>query len=116
MVDLGSLGGRYTRAYAVDAAGTVVGETTVGWLIDGSSDRSVGALADLLQRGIRVRVARKPFKVSDRDYDRGALLVRVEGNPEDLASVLTQVAERWKVTIEPAGGVPQPTGVMVLKG
>jgi len=36
--------------------------------------------------------------------------VKVENVP-DVASIQT-----WAVTIEPAGGVPQPTGAMVLKG
>ena len=83
--------------------GEVVGETPVGWLIDGTPDRSVGALADLLQRGIRVRAARKPFQVDGREYDRGTLLIRVEGNPADLKETLAAVAERWKVRIEATG-------------
>lgn len=36
--------------------------------------------------------------------------VKVENVP-DVASI-----QAWAVTIEPAGGVPQPTGAMVLKG
>jgi len=87
----------------VEPQGLVVGDSTVGWLIDGSSDRSVGALADLLQRGIRVRAAEKPFRIDDRDYDRGALLVRVEGNPETLKETLGAVAERWGVRVESSG-------------
>ena len=87
---------------AAAPSGSVAGETDVAWLIDGTPDRSVGALADLLQRGIRVRVARKPFKVGGHEYDRGALLVRVEGNPADLEQTLSSVAERWKVAIDAA--------------
>jgi hypothetical protein len=87
---------------AAEPAGGVRGETGVAWLIDGTPDRAVGALADLLQRGIRVRVARKPFSVGGQAYDRGALLVRVEGNPADLEQTLSSVAERWKVTIDAA--------------
>jgi len=87
---------------AAAPSGSVAGETDVAWLIDGTPDRSVGALADLLQRGIRVRVARKPFKVGGHEYDRGALLVRVEGNPADLEETLSSVAERWKVAIDAA--------------
>ena len=41
---------------------------------------------------------------------QGAASVRVERVP-DVASI-----EAWAVTVEPAGGVPQPTGAMVLKG
>lgn len=41
--------------------------------------------------------------------DRGTGSVRVERAP-------AAAADAWAVTIEPAGGVPQPTGEMVLKG
>lgn len=88
----------------VEPRGDVVGETTVAWLVDGSPDRAVGALADLLQRGIRVRVAAKPFNLDGREYDRGALLIRVEGNPTNLKESLSAVAERWKVRIEATSG------------
>ncbi|HEX3552713.1 MAG TPA: anti-sigma factor [Thermoanaerobaculia bacterium] len=40
----------------------------------------------------------------------GAATVQVERVP-DAASI-----QAWAVTVEPAGGVPQPTGAMVLKG
>ena len=42
--------------------------------------------------------------------ERGTASVRVERVP-DVRSI-----EAWAVTVEPAGGVPQPTGEMVLKG
>jgi anti-sigma-K factor RskA len=41
---------------------------------------------------------------------RGSGSLQVAGVP-DVASI-----QAWAVTIEPAGGVPQPTGAMVLKG
>jgi anti-sigma-K factor RskA len=42
--------------------------------------------------------------------EHGTASVRVESVP-DVGSI-----EAWAVTVEPAGGVPQPTGAMVLKG
>jgi anti-sigma-K factor RskA len=42
--------------------------------------------------------------------ERGTASVRVERVP-DVGSI-----QAWAVTVEPAGGVPQPTGDMVLKG
>ncbi len=90
-----------------DPVGEVAGGSTpVGWIIDGTTDRSVGALADLLQRGIRVRASRKPFRVGGNEYDRGALLIRVEGNPDNLREILAEVAERWKLRVEAT-----PTGL-----
>jgi anti-sigma-K factor RskA len=53
----------------------------------------------------------KPVAAGTFSVDpQGGGSVKVEGVP-DVASI-----QAWAVTIEPAGGVPQPTGAMVLKG
>ena len=70
-----------------------------GYVMQGTSDASVFALADLLQRGLAVRVAEKPVQVGGHELDRGAVLIKREGNPEDLARQLMQVAARWEVSI-----------------
>ncbi len=71
-----------------------------GYVLDGTPDRAAFAVADLLQRGLAVRVAEKPFKVAGRSYGHGAVLVKREGNPENLAGQLAQVAERWRLPIQ----------------
>ncbi len=54
--------------------------------------------------------AGKPVAAGTFDVDpRGTGTVRVE-------RVATSPIQVWAVTIEPRGGVPQPTGAMVLKG
>ena len=93
-------GGRWEAASPGSPRGSIDEiEHVYGYLIDGSSDRSAGALADLLQRGLAVRIAAKPFTVEGRSYDRGAILIKREGNPDDLATRLAEVAERWKVDV-----------------
>ena len=72
-----------------------------GWLLDGTTDRGAFALADLLERGIAVRVAEKPFRAAGRSFGRGAVLVKREGNPEDLAATLADVARRFTIEITP---------------
>jgi anti-sigma-K factor RskA len=55
--------------------------------------------------------AGKPVAAGTFDVDpRGAGTVRVE-RVTDASQI-----QAWAVTIEPRGGVPQPTGAMVLKG
>jgi len=76
------------------------GPDLFGYMLEGTSDASVFALADMLARGLDVRVAGKPIEVAGSAYDRGALLIKREGNPEDLEPQLREVAERWKVTIK----------------
>jgi len=81
-------------------AGWVGGPGSVyAWVVPGAQDASSGVLADLLQRGINVRIAEKAFRVAGHDYDRGAILIKREGNPEDLHVQLGEVAERWQVEI-----------------
>ncbi|MDH3628419.1 MAG: M14 family zinc carboxypeptidase [Acidobacteriota bacterium] len=71
----------------------------VVYVIDGTRDASRSALVDLLQRGIRTQMGEKPFRVGDVSYDRGAIVIPVEDNPDDLPDQLRQVAERWSTVI-----------------
>ncbi len=64
-----------------------------GYLFDGAGDNAAPAVGELLARGIALRVAEKPFRVNGRDYGRGTLLIKREGNPDDLVAVLQDVAE-----------------------
>ena len=93
--------GSWTDAWPMPPTGSLQKGTEVyAYVFGGATDNTAGALADLLQRGIAVRVADKPFTTVGREFDRGALLIKREGNPEDLAVQLGEVAERWGVTIQ----------------
>ena len=76
----------------------------------GDAPASQAALAELLQRGVTVRVANKPFGLGVGQFERGAFVVRREGNPEGTAAVLADVAARHGVrpvavkTSRPNGG------------
>ncbi len=67
---------------------------------DGVPDRAAGALADLLARGLAVRVAEKAFTVRGRRFDGGAVVVPREGNPDTLREQLRDVAVRHGVVVE----------------
>jgi hypothetical protein len=71
-----------------------------GYVIDGKSDDAVWALADLLEQGLAVRVAEKPFRVEGTAFDTGAFLVKREGNPDDLEKRLVEVVTRRPVVIQ----------------
>jgi hypothetical protein len=70
-----------------------------GWIFEGTSDRSTGALADLLQSGVAVRIAEKAFRVEGMSFGPGAVLIKREGNASDLPDTLEGTAKRWKVTV-----------------
>jgi hypothetical protein len=81
-------------------AGSVSGDAnTLAFIFDGTSDRAAFALADLLERGIAVRLAEKPFRVEGHAFPKGAVLIPREGNPTDLIAKLREVAERWRTPI-----------------
>jgi hypothetical protein len=85
------------------------------YLMEGISDRSMFALADLLQRGISVKVAEKPFEIGGESHPQSTILIRREGNPPTLEEQLSEIAERWKVELQAistskAGGGPDLGG------
>ena len=63
-------------------------ETMPRWARSPSSCRS----------DITVQAADEPFGIGGHSYERGTLLVRREGNADDLDRRLEVVAERWGVT------------------
>jgi hypothetical protein len=87
--------------YTVTVAGTpaLVGgaDPPAAYVIDGADDLSVTAAARLMQRGLQVRVAEKPFRFDGRDFARGSVLVTPLDNRTfsgDLREALTKtVAE-----------------------
>jgi len=68
-------------------------------VIDGDPDNVPALLTDLLQAGVTVRVARKPFTIGGRTFHRGALVIRSEGNLENLDDILKQMEEKHSVTM-----------------
>lgn len=62
-----------------------------GWnslVIDNDADEAGRLLAGLLQRGVTVRVARKPFTIGGRAHSAGTLVIRREGNLPDVDAVV----------------------------
>ncbi len=93
--EVGSFGGAATEELAASAAadGQVVNRgATYGFLLDYGDDAAVLALPRLFEENCKVRAATKPFKAAGRQFVRGTLLVTLAGNPENLASILDDIA------------------------
>ena len=59
-----------------------------------ATDGAVNATSYLIQNGVRVHVCDESFRINDRMYDRGTLIIKVAGNPDDLhARMLAACAE-----------------------
>ncbi len=72
-------------------------------ILDGDPDSTPAVLAALLQQGVKVRVAEKPFGLAGRDFNRGALVLQKEGNLDNLAAIAAEVAANHGVTPFPVG-------------
>ncbi len=70
-----------------------------GFLIDYTDDKAVDLLIDLLDKDFKVRSARKVFKVENKEYKRGTLLIRIEENKSGIESELRILAEKHGVDI-----------------
>jgi hypothetical protein len=55
-------------------------DTSVAFVIDGADDGSVAAAGRLMERGVWVRVADKPFQFDNREFARGSVLVARKDN------------------------------------
>lgn len=76
-------------------------EAPVAWVIDGADDASVTAAARLMERGIEVRVAEKPFELDHRAFARGSVLATSLDNRGfygELEPVIARVAAETAVT------------------
>ena len=64
-------------------------EAPVGFVIAGADDRAVAAAARLMERGVEVRVADRPFRFDEVDYPRGSVVVTRTDNRGDEAAMLS---------------------------
>ncbi len=72
----------------------VTGEsTTVGFVINGADDASVAAAARLMERGVWVRIADKPFQFDGVEFPRGSVLVTRKDNTEFKPDLVQNIRE-----------------------
>jgi len=69
--------GSESGAAGVDAAED---QSAVAYVVDGASDASVAVAARLMEQGVRVRVAEKPFVFGNRAYARGSVAITALDN------------------------------------
>lgn len=67
-------------------------ESPVARVLDGADDRSVAAAARLMERGLQVRVAEKPFEFDGQKFARGSVVVTALDNRDS--------AGKWRAVVE----------------
>jgi hypothetical protein len=76
-------------------------DTSVAYVIDGADDASVAAAGRLLERGVWVRVADKPFQFDNREFPRGSVVVEHKDNSNfagQLTGVVSNVCAELSLT------------------
>ncbi|MBD3274567.1 MAG: hypothetical protein GF372_04615 [Candidatus Marinimicrobia bacterium] len=96
---------------AEDAAGDVeISTPKYGYLFPYEDDSAIDALTDLLELDLVIRVAKKPFSLHGRDYDRGTLLLRLNENPDSVHDQVRDVAESTGAVVFPANSALSASG------
>ncbi len=75
-----------------------------GFLIEGADGEIYLLMVRLLDRGCKVRVAAKPFKIGGTAYGRGSVLLRNSENAEPLGTMLNEASIGVNLTIRGVDG------------
>jgi hypothetical protein len=75
-------------------------EKATAYLCEYNDDNSIPALLDMFNATLKIRTAKESFEINGKKYERGTLLLRANENPEDLAEILTKIAEVNHVEIQ----------------
>lgn len=81
-----------------------------GYAFEAGSDVSLRMLAGLLADSVRVRYAPRPFSSGGADFPRGAFMVRVAGNGDDVHEVVRRHAGDSGARVVPIASALVDTG------
>lgn len=70
-----------------------------GYLIEYKDDGVIKFLKDLLEADAVIHSAKKKFKVEDREYDRGTLLLRLEDNSQNIEEILNPLSRKHSIEV-----------------
>jgi hypothetical protein len=76
-------------------------DTSVAFVLEGANDASIAAAGRLIERGVWVRVADKPFQFDSHDFSRGSVIITRKDNANftgELTGTLSNVCADVKVT------------------
>jgi len=73
-----------------------------GYLVDFRNSNIYPVLVRLFDEKCHPRIATKPFKTKDREYERGTVLLRGHENPDDLSEILQGIASDFAIDIHRA--------------
>lgn len=79
------------------------------YLIDGTQAKALSAIPSLREAGIRVAVLFKPTRIDGKNFASGTVIVRVDGNEEAVFEKVSELAQRFKLSVDAVdSGVADP--------
>ncbi len=86
---------------SVPLAGTVMNnpKPSYGFLVDFRDDSAIDVLTGCFHKGFMVRCAEKAFETGAVSYSKGSLLLRLNENPETLATDILEIAKRSRTPV-----------------
>ena len=88
-----------------------VGKAGYAYLIKWNSNNAPRGLAWLLQHNYKVNVAMKEFVLNDGKFARGTLIVPVAGNPATLDKEITDLAQKYGLSVTAANSGFTQSGI-----
>ncbi|TVQ64971.1 MAG: hypothetical protein EA360_11135 [Balneolaceae bacterium] len=70
------------------------------YLIDGSQAAALSTIIPLREMGIRLNVIYKPTQINGVRYSSGTLVVRTDGNSEQVHNAVSELAERFDLKVD----------------
>jgi hypothetical protein len=96
-------GGRWvaSRAASTPSNGAAAGTSSaLAWVFDGGTDAAIFAVARLLDAGVALRVAEKPFTIEGVKHGPGAILVRKGENVPEVDRTIDAAAGAGSLTVQ----------------
>lgn len=88
------------RASFINEEGKLVNPSPrYGYLIEYKDDNVIKFLKDLLEADAKVHSVKKKFKVENREYDKGTLLLRRVDNSKNIEETLTRLARKHSIEV-----------------
>ncbi len=70
-----------------------------GYIFDYTDDSALKLVLDLLEKGYKLRSAREPFKVEGQSFGRGAILIRINENQNNIHQDILSLSEKTSIKI-----------------
>jgi len=93
----------------INEGGAPSRKATYAYLIDGSQSAMLSAVHPLREHGVRLHILYKPTQVNGKSFSSGTLVVRTDGNEDQVHTIVSELAEKYRLRVDPVdSGLSDP--------